>query len=713
MDGKNGDPTFTQVNENGGSQLPGLASQIMEIDQDVEWAHAIAPGANIVLVELNNSNFNATDVENGLKTAAKQGASVVSMSFLLAHDLEYPPPPGVTYVSAAGDAYGDNFGSVPSFGSANGTPTFTSGAGSDDLIVGGTELTQNGTQLALNNGAYPGEQVWDQYAIDGTNWPVDEANGSVTYPAGTTYGTYQNVLNVSGNIQSVPLPSWQTGAAADVAAQTGLPAPTDRMVPDVSMLATRVQAVDIYENQNQAWGTSLATPMWAGLIAIANEGRHVQGLSPLNSTDDPILPAMYNLPSFDFNHVTTDTQYAYDQATGLGTPQANLIIPALAAPDGQLPGGQLTIEGNSPTSDTISVNVEKVTIPFLGALPFVQVQVNNLTSYFPVSEVQSIVVDALGGTETVNINATPAGVPLTINLGQGTDTVNINGLGGAPGIGLGSIATVNGYGPSVWGTLNINDVAPGSAAMTTYYVTDWTIQRNTGNGVLFDDLSEVTLNGVSPASTGGQVSYNIGSMPPGEYFSALPQPGTPTLNVNGSGSVGRNEFIIGGSQNYFFGTLLTLNVSTGQSGENTVAVNTLPKGVALNITNAGTTDDTVYVGDGSEYSLTGIQGAINVSNTSGQTSLVVDGSGDPSANYTLNNSTLSVSNGPIITFDDPSIPSGGAPYGGVTSIEVIEGGAKDTFEADSVAAGISVLLENLYNDNPTVTGAAAGSVTVN
>jgi hypothetical protein len=50
---------------------------------------------------------------------------------------------------------------------------------------------------------------------------------------------------------------------------------------------------------------------------------------------------------------------------------------------------------------------------------------------------------------------------------------------------------------------------------------------------------------------------------------------------------------------------------------------------------------------------------------------------------------------------------------GVTSIEVIEGGAQDIFEADSVPALTSVHLDNLYNDNPTVTGAAAGSVTVN
>jgi hypothetical protein len=720
-DGKNGDPTFTVVDENGGTNYPPESSQIMEIDQDVEWAHAIAPGANIILIEING--FNNGDVENGLGTAHRLGASVVSMSFLLAHDLEQTPPAGVTYVSAAGDAYGDNFGSVTNI--VNGTPTstttFTSGVGSNDLIVGGTELTQNATQLAQNNDAYPGEQVWDQYAIDSTQWPVTQANGNgtytATYDAGTTYGTYQNVRTTSNTnpIQSVPLPSWQTAAAADVGQQTGT-TPTDRMVPDVSMLATRVQAVDYTDNAsnpwaNTAWGTSLATPMWAGLIAIANEGRHVQGLSPLNSTDDPILPAVYNLPSFDFNHVTSDTQYAYDQQTGLGTPKANLIIPALAAPDGQLPNGQLTIQGNSIGTDTITVNVVNVTIPFLGTQSVVQVQVNSLTSYFLASEVRSIVVNALAATDTVNINATPAGVPLTINLGPGTDTVNINGLGGAPGTGLGGLAAVNGYGPFAPDTLNVNDMAPGSAAMTSYYVTDWTIQRNTGNGVIFEDLSGVTLNGLSPASTGGQVSYNIGSTPSG-VVSAFPPPGAATLSVNGSGSAGRNEFTIGGSQNYYFGTLQTLDVSTGRGGENNVYVDTLPQGVALNISSAGVTEDSVYVGEGSQYSLAGIQGAINISNTSGQTNLLVDGSGDASANYDLTSSTLRVSNGPTITYQGAAPIGSSNSVAGVTSLFVIEGGAQDDFDAESVAPLTNVTVENLQTANPTITGLAAGSVHV-
>jgi hypothetical protein len=478
------------------------------------------------------------------------------------------------------------------------------------------------------------------------------------------------------------------------------------------------------------WGTSFATPMWAGLIAIANEGRHVEGHTPLNSTDDLILPAVYNLPSGDFNHVTSDSNAknfdpnaAYDVATGLGTPRANLIIPALAAPD-----GQLTINGNNYGNrsglDTLTISMAVKSNLGNGINLYVQVQDNNQTQFFLASAVSSIVVNTGAASDTVNLNVTPMGVPVTVNLGSGSNTVNVNGLGPSfDNSGLGGTAWV--YGGTGQDTLNVSDQALGSAVTTSYFVTDWSIQRNnsntggttntingTSNTVNFKGLSQVTLNGVSPAATGGLVYYYVGNTLSGAAPALLGQPGAATLNVNGSGTVGNNFFSIGGSQTYF-GTVQTLNVSTGQSGENTVAVDTLPPGVALNISSTYSTDDTVYVGNGSEYSLTGIQGAINVSNSSGQTKLVVDGSGDPNGNYTLNNSTLSVSNGPTITYQGAAIPTGGTSPTGVTSIEVIEGGAQDTFEADSIAGLTSVLLENLYNDNPTVTGAAAGSVQVN
>jgi hypothetical protein len=206
------------------------------------------------------------------------------------------------------------------------------------------------------------------------------------------------------------------------------------------------------------------------------------------------------------------------------------------------------------------------------------------------------------------------------------------------------------------------------------------------------------------------VNYIVGSTLTGAAPALMNQPGAATLNIDGAGIVGRNFIQIGGSQNYF-ATSQTLNVSTGQRGANSVVVATLPKGVALNIGSAGATNDSVQVGHGSQFSLTGIQGAINVSNSSGQTSLQVDGSGDASANYILNSSTLSVSNGPTITYQAAATPFGGSPLG-VTSIKVTEGGAQDTFEADSIGGLTSVSLDNPLNPKPVVTGPAAGSVQV-
>jgi subtilase family serine protease len=75
------DPSLTKVNEYGGFAPPAAnATWAVEIALDVEWAHAIAPGARILLVEA-NSNSNA-DLFAAVTYAAEQpGVSVVSMSW--------------------------------------------------------------------------------------------------------------------------------------------------------------------------------------------------------------------------------------------------------------------------------------------------------------------------------------------------------------------------------------------------------------------------------------------------------------------------------------------------------------------------------------------------------------------------------------------------------------------------------------------------------
>src|SRR6267154_2041866 len=75
------DSTLTVVNQNGStSSLPAAdAGWITEIALDVEWAHAIAPGASILLVEANSASF--SDLFTAVNTARNYaGVVAVSMS---------------------------------------------------------------------------------------------------------------------------------------------------------------------------------------------------------------------------------------------------------------------------------------------------------------------------------------------------------------------------------------------------------------------------------------------------------------------------------------------------------------------------------------------------------------------------------------------------------------------------------------------------------
>ena len=88
--GAGGVPTITVMNQTGGvtSQTGGTSSP-PPTDQtggweteealDVEWAHAMAPGANIVLVEANSSSN--SDLFTAVQAANTLGANVVSMSW--------------------------------------------------------------------------------------------------------------------------------------------------------------------------------------------------------------------------------------------------------------------------------------------------------------------------------------------------------------------------------------------------------------------------------------------------------------------------------------------------------------------------------------------------------------------------------------------------------------------------------------------------------
>jgi subtilase family serine protease len=264
-----------------------------EISLDVEWAHAIAPNANILLVEAKSASL--ANLMGAVKYAATQpGVVVVSMSFggaesssQTTYDSTFATyGQSVTFVASAGDS-----------GAAQG-PEYPSSS-PYVLAVGGTTLT-------LSGGSYGSESTWS-----GGGGGVSKYEG---------------------------LPSYQQGFQSYGA----------RTTPDVAYDADPNTGVAIYDSVpyfgmkgwEQVGGTSAGAPQWAALVALADQLRSTGGLGgPLGTAQ--VQNTLYGLAqsssyAADFHDITTGNNgYAagpgYDLATGLGSPQANALLPALAA----------------------------------------------------------------------------------------------------------------------------------------------------------------------------------------------------------------------------------------------------------------------------------------------------------------------------------------------------------------------------------------------
>jgi hypothetical protein len=296
-----GGPTFQVLNQTGGAALPANSTPgqwDIEESLDVEWAHAIAPMANIILFEANSTSN--TDLFTAVATAAATaGVSVVSMSF--------GEPQLAFFYSGTSES---------SFNS-----TFTTPAGHQGV----TFLAATGDSGALGDG-YPSLSP-DVVSVGGT---------SLTLGTDNSYISESTWSGAGGGLSFIESqPSYQSGNVNGITT-------TVRATPDVSMVAdpqTGVIVIDSFDGGTFAvGGTSVATPLWGALIAIVNQGRSLRGQTTLNGLTQT-LPMLYALPSTDFHDITTgDNGFpatsGYDLATGRGSPIANLLVPALAGFDG-------------------------------------------------------------------------------------------------------------------------------------------------------------------------------------------------------------------------------------------------------------------------------------------------------------------------------------------------------------------------------------------
>jgi hypothetical protein len=533
-------PSFSVIPEAGAS-LPATynAGWALETALDVEWAHAMAPKANIVLVECTSNTYDDL-ITAGTQAAVAAGATVVSMSFGGSEATYYDSSftsSNVTFLASTGDK------GVAS----TGYPSLSQYV----VAVGGTSITT--ADAAANYGS---EVVWNTSTSnnDGTG-----NNGSATGGGVSNYTSQ---------------PSYQYNETA-----SGV----SRGVPDVSFEADPYTGVSVLDTSQsggggyyEVGGTSLSSPCWAGLIAIADQGRALNGQPALSGYTDT-LPRLYALPASAFHDITsgnnTDTDYSpaagysagvgYDLASGIGTPVANNLVPDLAGTptitgrvfvdkngngvydtaDSPLAGKTVFLDlnnngiqdsnepstttnasglytfTNQPAGGTVRLSSPSVAgyiaIPSNAVIAYGISNTINLT-YFPIAfstttaaTNYTLQTDASNSTEQILINnslsysvATSVLITstLTFSLTGTGDSLTINGANGNP-----AAAGVTLTGATGGDTLTVDGTASGN---DSFIVTSGSISFNT-TPITFSNVSLLSLN---PGSGTDSLNVTSGSV---------------------------------------------------------------------------------------------------------------------------------------------------------------------------------------------------------
>jgi kumamolisin len=295
-------PSMTLTITNNTGQTTTTTNPIQATEQclDSQWIHTIAPGAKINIYLYPNSMTGLTDA---IQQAISDGCDIISMSFGTSES-NYTSSdfaifeslfqtPNICFCASSGD------NTIPQYPSTS----------PNVLSVGGTSLYGNC------------DVGWSQ-----TTWSSSSSiGGGCGYSTYFQTPSYQSHLNLSSNY---------------------------RATCDVSLNANPSPGYPVYCSFNNGWnnggGTSFSCPIIAGIIAIANQARIVQGKTTLSTsilaTSGQLQTILYQniYTSYDdyrkcFYNVKTGSSVnnfspsqGYNLPTGLGTPYVNNLVSYLS-----------------------------------------------------------------------------------------------------------------------------------------------------------------------------------------------------------------------------------------------------------------------------------------------------------------------------------------------------------------------------------------------
>jgi kumamolisin len=361
-------PSIRRVRIDGGTSVAASGAGTLEVTADVEVVAAMAPRASVLVYEAPLAGGDQSIVDTYGAIAQQDRAQVVSSSWGGCEPLAGAPVirieaqlfqemalQGQSMMAAAGDSGSE--GCLPDVKAIPASLAYSLQVGNPAsqpfvMAVGGTAITGYGPP--------PVQSAWNQ-TPDGTGFPAP-FNGRHGRP-----GKYPGNLVGSGGISRMWwMPSWQAafvrGRQAS-GARCGAPRGTGcREVPDVSALAAigtqGTRGYVLYGTagafKGKGWltagGTSLATPLWAALTALADRqapGHRLGLLSPglyRVARSDP--RAFTDVAAGNNDYLAASGRHShhtcrfrgqqdqpcyraargYDMATGLGTPQAGYLV---------------------------------------------------------------------------------------------------------------------------------------------------------------------------------------------------------------------------------------------------------------------------------------------------------------------------------------------------------------------------------------------------
>jgi kumamolisin len=301
--------------------IGGLGLKVLgESDVDIEVAHAIAPSANLVYVNLTSfggrNTSPAAQFQQAFSTVARDYPGAIWSVSLGQCERLFSPADAAAVNNAVVAA------------ERAGTSVFVSSGDSGGMECLG--VSQQDPSIPAQGVSFPGD-LPQVTSVGGTTLALTTAGRYL----GETTWTEPLLSQGSTGGQSALFtrPSWQQAPGVQTSnsdgAQCGQPAGSCRQVPDVSADAAPATGAAVAVNGRWATsgGTSLAAPIWAALTSLMDQYLHSRGGRPVGFANPLLYRLARGAPQFPpFHDITVGSNDfypagpGYDMVTGVGTP---------------------------------------------------------------------------------------------------------------------------------------------------------------------------------------------------------------------------------------------------------------------------------------------------------------------------------------------------------------------------------------------------------